>query len=531
MQKGFFKKYSVLVALGLVLALSGKHIGGGMTGTLVTLQTQRPLVLIDQSHDFLFIVLHLGTFLKTHGFLGTLSSATLEPRIYRNCDVIITHQSWSDVPYTRKQVNDLRRFVSKGGGLLLIGYGPGYVDYAKSKNLSFDSWPINILARAFGFRFEPEAGKIPFVVQPHSLTTGVGELTFQDETLRLGIAKVPNDAVVLLGDSAGNPVLAAREFRKGRVAVLTEYRFIKTIDESTNEKLFVNLFSWLGANSPNKAKFTHQRPQEIFPGIELHKGYDYELADKPEPPNWNGGPDFIWPEIQIKRGGITLQYSASMRERADYIIQQYPVVYKTIFELFKVEPAQEMILEALPSPGSGYHWTKQKLVAIGALADDKAVLNIMSHEMVHAWGLPTPRNFSHGWTCFTDDYVSERLQLRTREQIAEGWNRRLSRVKEIDPNLNSLDIAQMTTDPSFQQILDTKVGWVLKELGRTYGLDFFPRLVRLYREHTKVPCDTDPCRALPLDDFIFYASLAAGEDLFPWFSSVGTTVRPRPINP
>jgi len=536
--KRWFQRFLVFLACGSTLAATGtfnvtkepsKHDGVNMVPMPTVGPMQPPRVLIDQSHDFLFIVLHLGTFLKTHGFMGTFSHATLAPRIYRNCDVIVTHQSGSDVPYTKRQVSDLKKFVSKGGGLLLIGYGPAYVGYAKSKNLTFESWPMNLLAGELGFHFEPEAGRLPLAVQTHTLTEGIREVTFQDKNPRVGIVSVPKEASVLLADSTGKPVLAVREFGNGRVAVLTEYRFIKTIDEPPNERLFVNLFGWLGANSANKVKMANRRPQEIFPGIELHKGHDYELVDKPEPPEWDGGPDFIWPEIQVKRGAIMLQYSASMKARAEYLIQQYPVVYNTIYELFQVEPAQEMILEALPSSGGGYHWTKQRLVAIGALADDKAVVGIMGHEMVHAWGLPTPRNFPHGWTAFTDDYLSAKLQLRTPAEMTEEWNRELSELKALDPNLDSLDIVEATTDPTRQRLLDKKVGWILKELEKKYGLDFFARLVRIYREQGKTPRREETYEGLPMDDFVYYASLAAGEDLYPWFRSLGTTVHPRPL--
>ena len=488
-----------------------------------------PRVLIDQSHDFRFIVLHLGTFLKTHGFFGTMSHATLEPRIYRNCDIIVTHQSWSDVGYAGEQVKSLKEFVRNGGGLLLLGYGPGYVDYAKSKALAFDSWPINRLAGEFGFQFDAVAGRLPVVVQAHNLTEGVQEVTYEDKTPRLGTVTIPSEASVLLADSAGKAVLAVRTFGRGRVAVLTEYRFIKTIDETMNERIFVNLFEWLGAASPNTARFATYSAEDLFPGIELHKGHDYELVDKPEPPNWNGGPDYIWPEIQINRGAITLQYAASMKKRAEYIVEQYPRVYETIFDLFKVEPAREMIIEALPTAGGGYHWTREKLVAIGSLADDKAVVGIMGHEMVHGWGLPTPKNFPHGWTAFTDDYLETNLKLKPPEKIAEEWKQELATVTKVDPQLDSLDVTESTADPVRQRILDKKVGWMLKELEKKYGLAFFSRLAMIYRQRSPERIDVETYEDLPIDDFIYYASLAAAEDLYPWFQRLGTTVHPRKI--
>ncbi len=493
----------------------------------------RPNVLVDQSHDFLFVVLHVGFFLKYNDFLGTLSSATLNRDLYRNCDVVVTHQGWSDVPYTDSQIGDLKAFVEGGGGLVLIGSGNDAAGVLKRKNLSFETWSMNSLAAAFGFEFQSQKGHLPLRVKDHAMTSEFYSLITRDKNPTAGVVKIPAEAAALVTDSAGSAVIAVRDFGKGRIVVISDYRFCQTIDDSSNARFFIQLFEWAGEHSQKRFQFAGKNPQKIFPGIELHKGWDYETANRPNlQPNWDEqGSDFIWPEKQIQKESIVFQYSEALESHVRFLIEQYPVMYQTIFDMLRCEPYDRVIIQALPTGGGGYHWTKQNVVAIGCLTDSNRVLGVMGHEMVHAWGLPTPRNFSHGWTTFTDDYIARKLQLYPKSEIEKNWNTEVEKVRNIDPYLDSLDITEKTADPVRQRLLDKKVGWLLKVLYDDYGMGAFITLIRLCRNDPSVPrASTSPDEpTLSLDDFIYYLSKAVHRDLYPWFKKYGATVHPRAI--
>ena len=74
--------------------------------------------------------------------------------------------------------------------------------------------------------------------------------------------------------------------------------------------------------------------------------------------------------------------------------------------------------------------------------------------------------------------------------------------------------------------------WILKTLLEKYGDDLFVRLAEMLSEK---PSDTK--KNMPrttfseTDSLIYYLSRAVGEDLFPWFEEVGTTVHPLPLLP
>ena len=74
--------------------------------------------------------------------------------------------------------------------------------------------------------------------------------------------------------------------------------------------------------------------------------------------------------------------------------------------------------------------------------------------------------------------------------------------------------------------------WILKTLLEKYGDDLFVRLAEVLSEK---PSDTE--KNMPrttfseTDSLIYYLSRAVGEDLFPWFKEIGTTVHPLPLLP
>ena len=74
--------------------------------------------------------------------------------------------------------------------------------------------------------------------------------------------------------------------------------------------------------------------------------------------------------------------------------------------------------------------------------------------------------------------------------------------------------------------------WILKTLLEKYGDDLFVRLAEVLSEK---PSDTE--KNMPrttfseTDALIYYLSRAVGEDLFPWFKEIGTTVHPLTLLP
>ncbi|MBP1741445.1 MAG: Peptidase family domain, partial [Deltaproteobacteria bacterium] len=303
------------------------------------------------------------------------------------------------------------------------------------------------------------------------------------------------------------------------------------IEVEGNSRFFKSLFQWLGQNSPHRRALSAEHPARVFPGITLHKGWDYETAAHPgSNPDWDvDGSDFIWPELEIRRNKIVFQYTRALEPQIEFLLKAYPEVYNTLESMFQLSPKETLYIQALPSAGSGYHWEKQRVVAIGCLIEPGSVIAIMAHELVHAWGLPTPRNFAHGWTTFTDDYIAHALKLFPSAEIERRWQSELDKVKEVDPGLNQLDITSQARDPREQRLLDKKVGLILKELHKRFGMETFAKFLRICREHAAISAKANPDDpTMSLGSFVFYFSQAANVDLVPFFRKYGTTVQADP---
>ena len=74
--------------------------------------------------------------------------------------------------------------------------------------------------------------------------------------------------------------------------------------------------------------------------------------------------------------------------------------------------------------------------------------------------------------------------------------------------------------------------WILKALLEKYGDDLFIRLTEvLSKEHSDREKNMPDTTFSSVDRLIYYLSRAVGEDLFPWFEEIGTTVHPLPLLP
>ena len=74
--------------------------------------------------------------------------------------------------------------------------------------------------------------------------------------------------------------------------------------------------------------------------------------------------------------------------------------------------------------------------------------------------------------------------------------------------------------------------WILKALLEKYGNDLFVRLTEVLSEKDSDTEKNMPHTTFsPVDRQIYHLSRAVGEDLFPWFEEIGTTVHPLPLLP
>jgi hypothetical protein len=525
----------------------------------------QPHVLVDQTHDYLFLVYHLAYFLHEHGMLGAHSDRTLTWDLIENCDVVVTHQNANDVPYTSEEIEALTRFVRRGGGLLLIGNNVAYttmVARRKERGLSEASadLPLNTLATQFGLRFTATPARQPFAVQPNPFAAELtGEsLGFVDPAgFRPGsfctVASLPGqtvqawltDATGIQGRQQGVPghgegmaVLAATAWEDGRVAAIGSVDFIKTIDAPTKALFFERLFRWLGENSPKRVELAGKGFAEVFPGVQRHWGHDYEiefsrvgLADR-----YRGRPPFIWPEHQEVVDGITIVFNEATKKEARETMQQaFPRVRDALTELYG-RPARggaaDRVIHFFCNTSGGYSWnrpfTPEPVVGLPGLSDQMdispAKINTIQHELTHAWGLPLGLS-GHSLMSFNSNDLAEKLP-EVRAWLEQDWIRQRARLRAADPDLRQIDLAEV---PDYRESPQDRLRWVkwnwtFRELYRKYGPGYFTRVITLAEQGGVGTEENVP-------ELIYYLCLAAEENLYAWFAEHGTVVEQRPLPP
>ncbi len=487
----------------------------------------RPKVLIDQTHSYQFVVYHLAYFLHEHDFLGTHSDRSLRASLYKNLDVVVTHQEVVAVPYSDEEISELVSFVEKGGGLLMIGNYPELLKFRAYAALNAEGiFPLNKLAEKFGLRFSDQIADPIILIEE---AERIENRPFQFEMPGMSCLVVPDSATVILRDRAGQPIFARLRFGKGHVAAIGGTAFIKWLDVLPLNQLFLQHFYQLGAESPNLHLFKAHHTDLLFSGVEMHQGWDYELDERPHlQRRYRRRADFIWPENSKSVGRLQVLYAHAMSAYVDKIIDTiYQEVYDTLAAFYRCPPESDSAerLHFYPHWGSGYTWmpphVREGMIGIPCLGnDDDRVKHIFAHELTHAWGLPGPPGWEHCWTQFTDHYFMEKLHCYSPEKRHQLWQNLLEDLKKKDPDLNLIDISIRRVDNVAEEHLRwTKFAYMFDLLCRRYGYDLLSRYIRLVREAGIIDKE-----ALSLEDFIRYLSLAANEDLYPFFIRHGTTV-------
>jgi hypothetical protein len=523
----------------------------------------RPHVIVDQTHDYLFSVYHLAYFLHEKGMLGAHSDRTLTGDLIRNCDVVVTHQGYNDVAYTAAEIRALKRFVACGGGLLLIGNNAVHARKVAGRRreelpVRFADLPLNELAAEFGLRFRETPARPPFVIQSNPCAPELAGETiafldpasFQpgsfctvescdDQVIQVWLrdASGPRARAQGLPDrNEGAALLIAVSYGEGRVAALGGADFIKTIDAPTKETLFERLFLWLGENSPKRVEMAGKGFAEVFPGIQLHYGHDYEiefslagLANR-----YRGRAPFIWPEHQDVIGGVTVIYNEATKEEAHRIMQEaFPRVRGMLTEIYGREArggVADRVIHFFSGAGGGYSWnrpfTPEPVVGLPGLSEHEETpgwkINTIQHELTHAWGLPLGMS-GHLLMQFNSIDLAEKLP-ETKEFLESAWARQLASLRVADPDLTQIDLAVVPDyrESPADRLRWAKCNWTFRQLREKYGPGYFARLIAL-AEKDGYGVDED------VPALIYYLCLAAGENLYPWFAEHGTVVEQRQL--
>ena len=483
-------------------------------------------VLLDHAHQFTFFAAwSIPLLLREGGFRVIGSQATLDTVLtpgqlsrvrfgyekQRPFDwwpnpefnAVITYQTDPRAQdYLPEEVEAVREFVEAGGGLIIISGGGGV--YGAD---AIDRLPINSLAREFGATLTDQASSSPFSDSGDQITAAL-ELP---DSGKLTALSLDASWQTLISGANDAPILAAREFGRGRVAILSSMDVIKwgkdgpgngTESKKANGTFLHGLLHWVSVNRPPVGG-SRNLPSEA----------------------WGGGP--IYPELETEIGGVTVFYAKNQKEASVKVISEdMPDVKAQIEAWFPSAPPPGRMYLILSSGGGG-GWAvnvyEPKEVGIISL-DAEGILSVFAHELAHTmYGPPNDRGevagrlpglFSEahaGW------FQGKIVALRTGNRGGHEPNL----IFEKDTDGKTIDIAKLSDGAGEFRTGWNKLWWIWQKMDEQYGPTWYPRWMWV----KNMRWQDEPDRRLTWDDVVEDMSIAVGEDLFPFFREIGTTLQ------
>ncbi len=397
---------------------------------------------------------------------GTLHKADLS-----NANLLILTAGDPHVPYADESIRHVMRFVREGGTLLLMGDGADPMP------------PGQAVAEAFDIRFTTGRAVTPL--------SGVGELAGAAIAFRRGTVLEPGRRwTPLVADAEGRPVLATRRFGKGHVVVGSRGLFGEKPDASDP----INA-DWITPMLVSRAD---------------DKAVDPDRRLRP-----------MAAELSREVGPLLVEFHEGTEPYAEAIGEVYNEVRPHLVELTGVEPSPGMIRSLLILPTGGGGFSSGVKIAIGAWWGNYPerrypMVELIAHEAGHSWVLPYAEPL---W----NEPIATWLGIKTGQRMGfpeadETLQRQIAKARRHDPDLTQ---ANPLAEDAHRDVVWGKSYFVFEELERRFGPQAMGRYFRTKREVLK------PGReGYSMDDCVAVWSQAVGEDLFPWFRSLGFDVEP-----
>ena len=468
-------------------------------------------VLVDLSHQANFFTMwRLPGMLRSAGFRSTGSQASLDSvlaagKLSRvripvgrrrpfawwpnaSYNVVITFQTDPRAQeYLPDEIAALKDFVNAGGGLVLLGSLP-------SRRQDIEQWPLNKLAGEFGAGFSAATDTVDGVSMP--------------------VLELSPDWQSHLNGAKDNPVIARRRFGRGRVLIVGSVKYIEPPRDrspaaSARRKEIISalaeMIGWVAAGKPPVGGST-RLPREAS----------------------GGGP--IYPELTRRIGNVIVYYAKNQKkELLDCISEDMPLV-KSKIEGWLPSAAPDEPMHLILSAGAGGGWAVNAYLPkeVGIISLNKAgVLSIFAHELAHTMGGPPNEKgeLAGSWRYGNQSeahagwFQGKAAALPTGERVSHQPNK----LFDFDKKGDTLDLAASSDEnrDKWGKGKDwTKIWWVWQKLDDRYGPTWYPRW--RWVQHTR--WRDEPGRQLTMGETVEDMSIAVGEDLFPFFGKIGTTL-------
>jgi len=475
-------------------------------------------ILVDTSRDTGWsnglIRIEPDSIYQTTNNRDYLSQGEVTSPLQKNYDVL-TICSNTSLKYTDAELQLIREFVESGGGLLLAA---STSRFERDVREPISELGINQVASLFGAQFLPlpeGQGEMDTDANPlrgytkknlcltnHEITDGLG---IDDLDLTsCGILDIPAEGSVFLEHSeTGEPIGACLHFGSGRVLLINTQLF-----QNENHPVSTRFIDWLGIN---REETPQQKPSLTT---------DTQTI-----------PDEIPIEEQIREDGkIKIFYTQFVEDRVDTCMTFAKKLAKEMLSKFpegeKIEWKIDLIPSCVHKYGSGW---EDSVMAIGVCVSPSRLAYSLGVEASGLLADKTPFGKAKGvlfdgfqfffgiWAMKLLGFVPEAAEM-----VAEAERQFRENAQTEEP----IDIARVYEQRSRKPI------WILKTLLEKYGEDLFVRLTEVLSEKDSDTEKNMPHTTFsPVDRQIYHLSRAVGEDLFPWFEEIGTTVHRLPLLP
>ena len=486
---------------------------------------ERIRILVDTSRDNCWsnglIYIEPDNLYETTNNRDYLSEAVL-----KNYDVL-TICSNTSLKYTDAELQLIREFVENGGGLLLAT-NTGRFERDVCEPIS--ELGVNHIASLFGARFLllPERQEEKGINEnPPRIPHGQGEIDVEANPLRsytkkdlrltdseivnglglddlglmhCGILNIPADSNVFLQhNETEEPVGAGLHFGAGRVLLINAQPF--QAGDYQNHFVTGRFINWLGTNRVSLTTGAQTIPDEI--------PIDEQVRED---------------------GKVKIFYTHFVEDRVDTCMAYAKKLHKEMLSKFPEGEKIEWQISLMPSdliPSATIEYWLGGGGAVGASVSPSRLAFAFGFEASGLLVNKTPFGkaayvMSEGFQFFFGIWAMKLLGFEQEAaEILSEFERRFQENTEAE---RTIDITKVYDQPSHKRT------WILKALLEKYGDDLFIRFAEMVSETEGLPDKNMPLTTFSyVDILIYYLSRVVGEDLFPWFEEIGTTVHPLPL--
>ncbi len=411
-------------------------------------------------------------------------------------NIVVTQQLDRNAPgYTEAECKALEEFVADGGSLFIL----------TNPQSSVEGWSMNNLAAQFGAKYTDKQDKY--------------------EGFNYAVIEVDDKWEVLAKGENGQPVRARRTYKDGRIIISgysEEIHFEEIHDQASDEekarKTGINktrraiadqTFGWLSEN------------QKSF-------GEKY----RPGQSGWGGG-GAIYPELETNLDGFVVYYTPNMDEKLKQtVVTEMPRITKQIMAWHPSTPTPEpMYLLLAAGGGGGWAVNAYKPKENGIISTDiEGLIGIYAHELAHTLGGPeNAKGEKAGESPFHNQgeahagWFQGKIMAMYDSALLERPNRDCH--LNFTPEYMDIDLKRYTNDAAYADSCgkgkDWAKSWVIwQKMDDVYGTTWYPR----WRHIQYTRWMETPDKVLTWEETVEDMSIAVGEDLFPFFRAINTSL-------